>query len=170
MFGLYDLHQMSGRVGRSNKKAFRYLVTPTILSLSSDAKRRLIALEEFSMLGDGLNIALKDLDIRTAGNLLVGEQSGFINDSKSFKIALRSIFCSCEEEHSIFDRCFDIYWRKKRHEYMPKTRTRKQPKIIKQTKESVVLVGFGDEEETIKDGARTVSGANKMESLRKTDF
>ena len=80
MFGLSDLHQMRGRVGRSNKKAFCYLVTPTVLSLSSDAKRRLIALEEFSMLGDGLNIALKDLDIRGAGNLLGGEQSGFIND------------------------------------------------------------------------------------------
>ena len=79
-FGLSDLHQMRGRVGRSNKKAFCYLITPTILSLSSDAKRRLIALEEFSMLGDGLNIALKDLDIRGAGNLLGGEQSGFIND------------------------------------------------------------------------------------------
>ena len=64
MFGLSDLHQMRGRVGRSNKKAFCYLITPTLLSLSSDAKRRLIALEEFSMLGDGLNIALKDLDIR----------------------------------------------------------------------------------------------------------
>ena len=80
MFGLSDLHQMRGRVGRSNKKAFCYLITPTLLSLSSDAKRRLIALEEFSMLGDGLNIALKDLDIRGAGNLLGGEQSGFIND------------------------------------------------------------------------------------------
>ena len=101
---------------------------------------------------------------------LMAAQSGFINDSKSFKIALRSIFCSCEEEYFTFDRCFDIYWRKKRHEYMPKTRTRKQTKIIKQTKESVVLVGSGDDEETKKDGARTVSGANKMESLRKTDF
>ena len=65
---------------------------------------------------------------------LMAAQSGFINDSKSFKIALRSIFCRCEEEYSTFDRCFDIYWRKKRHEYMPKTRTRKQTKIIKQTK------------------------------------
>ena len=97
-------------------------------------------------------------------------QSGFINDSKSFKIALRAIFSSCEEEHSTFNRLFDIYWRKKRHEYMPKTRTRKQTKIIKQTKGSVVLVGSGDEEETKKDKAHTVSGANKMESLRKTDF
>ena len=80
MFGLSDLHQMRGRVGRSNKKAFCYLVTPGVLTLSSDAKRRLVALEEFSMLGDGINIALKDLDIRGAGNLLGGEQSGFIND------------------------------------------------------------------------------------------
>jgi transcription-repair coupling factor (superfamily II helicase) len=80
MFGLSDLHQMRGRVGRSNKKAFCYLLSPKISSLTSDAKKRLIVLEEFSGLGDGLNIALKDLDIRGAGNLLGGEQSGFINE------------------------------------------------------------------------------------------
>ena len=80
MFGLSDLHQMRGRVGRSNKKAFCYLVTPGVLTLSSDAKRRLIALEEFSALGSGIQIAMKDLEIRGAGDLLGGEQSGFIND------------------------------------------------------------------------------------------
>ena len=80
MFGLSDLHQMRGRVGRSNKKAFCYLMSPKISSLTSDAKKRLVVLEEFSGLGDGLNIALKDLDIRGAGNLLGGEQSGFINE------------------------------------------------------------------------------------------
>ncbi len=80
MFGLSDLHQMRGRVGRSNKKAFCRLLVPTLNSLNVDAKKRLFALEEFSNLGDGLNIALKDLDIRGAGNLLGGEQSGFIND------------------------------------------------------------------------------------------
>ncbi len=80
MFGLSDLHQMRGRVGRSNKKAFCRLLVPSTSNLNIDAKKRLMALEEFSNLGDGLNIALKDLDIRGAGNLLGGEQSGFIND------------------------------------------------------------------------------------------
>ena len=80
MFGLSDLHQMRGRVGRSNKKAFCYLLTPKTSLLTNDARKRLIVLEEFSGLGDGLDIALKDLDIRGAGNLLGGEQSGFIND------------------------------------------------------------------------------------------
>ena len=80
MFGLSDLHQMRGRVGRSNRKAFCRLLVPKLSNLNPDAKKRLIALEEFSNLGDGLNIALKDLDIRGAGNLLGGEQSGFIND------------------------------------------------------------------------------------------
>ena len=80
MFGLSDLHQMRGRVGRSNRKAFCRLLVPKLNNLNVDAKKRLLALEEFSNLGDGLNIALKDLDIRGAGNLLGGEQSGFIND------------------------------------------------------------------------------------------
>ena len=80
MFGLSDLHQMRGRVGRSNRKAFCRLLVPKLTNLNLDAKKRLLALEEFSNLGDGLNIALKDLDIRGAGNLLGGEQSGFIND------------------------------------------------------------------------------------------
>ena len=80
MFGLSDLHQMRGRVGRSNRKAFCRLLVPKLSNLNVDAKKRLFALEEFSKLGDGLNIALKDLDIRGAGNLLGGEQSGFIND------------------------------------------------------------------------------------------
>lgn len=80
MFGLSDLHQMRGRVGRSNRKAFCRLLVPKLSSLNVDAKKRLFALEEFSSLGDGLNIAMKDLDIRGAGNLLGGEQSGFINE------------------------------------------------------------------------------------------
>lgn len=78
MFGLSDLHQMRGRVGRSNKKAFCYLLVPSMLSLTSDARRRLTAIEEFSDLGSGFNVAMRDLDIRGAGNLLGGEQSGFI--------------------------------------------------------------------------------------------
>ncbi|MEQ1732159.1 MAG: transcription-repair coupling factor [Bacteroidia bacterium] len=79
-FGLSDLHQMRGRVGRSNKKAFCYLLTPPQTILTNEASRRLRALEEFSDLGSGFNIAMKDLDIRGAGNLLGGEQSGFITE------------------------------------------------------------------------------------------
>ncbi|MBL4752754.1 MAG: transcription-repair coupling factor [Flavobacteriales bacterium] len=79
-FGLSDLHQMRGRVGRTNKKAFCYLITPPISSLTSEARKRLQTLEEFSELGSGFNIAMKDLDIRGAGNLLGAEQSGFINE------------------------------------------------------------------------------------------
>ncbi len=78
MFGLSDLHQMRGRVGRSNKKAFCYLMVPSMHSLTNDARRRLQAIEEFSDLGSGFNVAMRDLDIRGAGNLLGGEQSGFI--------------------------------------------------------------------------------------------
>ncbi|RIJ37369.1 transcription-repair coupling factor [Pontibacter oryzae] len=80
MFGLSDLHQMRGRVGRSNKKAYCYLLTPPVSGLPSDARKRLSTLEEFSDLGEGFKIAMRDLDIRGAGNLLGGEQSGFITD------------------------------------------------------------------------------------------
>jgi transcription-repair coupling factor (superfamily II helicase) len=80
LHGLSDLHQMRGRVGRSNKKAYCYLLTPPVAGLPSDARKRLSTLEEFSDLGAGFNVAMRDLDIRGAGNLLGGEQSGFIND------------------------------------------------------------------------------------------
>lgn len=80
MFGLSDLHQMRGRVGRSNRKAFCYMLTPPAKVLNSDSRKRLAALEEFSELGDGFKVAMRDLDIRGAGNLLGAEQSGFIND------------------------------------------------------------------------------------------
>jgi len=79
-FGLSDLHQMRGRVGRSNKKAFCYFITPPYHMMTDDARKRIEALELFSDLGSGLNIAMKDLEIRGAGDLLGGEQSGFIND------------------------------------------------------------------------------------------
>ena len=79
-FGLAELHQLRGRVGRSNRKAFCYLITPPIETLTPEARKRLIALEEFSDLGSGFNIAMRDLDIRGAGDILGGEQSGFIND------------------------------------------------------------------------------------------
>ncbi len=80
MSGLSDLHQMRGRVGRSNRKAYCYLLTPPVAGLPSDARKRLSTLEEFSDLGEGFKIAMRDLDIRGAGNLLGGEQSGFISD------------------------------------------------------------------------------------------
>ncbi len=79
-FGLSDLHQMRGRVGRGNRKAFCYLLAPPLAALNPEARRRLEALENFSDLGSGINIAMQDLDIRGAGNLLGAEQSGFISD------------------------------------------------------------------------------------------
>ena len=79
-FGLSDLHQMRGRVGRSNRKAFCYLLAPPLAALSDESRRRLQAIESFSDLGSGIQIALQDLDIRGAGNLLGAEQSGFIAD------------------------------------------------------------------------------------------
>ena len=79
-FGLSDLHQMRGRVGRSNKKAFCYFITPEFSAMTDEARKRITALEQFSELGSGINIAMKDLEIRGAGDLLGGEQSGFINE------------------------------------------------------------------------------------------
>ncbi|WNM19765.1 transcription-repair coupling factor [Flavobacterium capsici] len=79
-FGLSDLHQMRGRVGRSNKKAFCYFICPPYSAMTDDARKRIQALEQYNELGSGFNIAMKDLEIRGAGDLLGGEQSGFIND------------------------------------------------------------------------------------------
>ena len=79
-FGLSDLHQMRGRVGRSNKKAFCYLISPPLHTISTESRKRLIALEQFSNLGSGFKIAMRDLDIRGAGDLLGADQSGFINN------------------------------------------------------------------------------------------
>lgn len=79
-FGLSELHQLRGRVGRSNKKAFCYLLSPPLSTLTTEARKRLKAIEEFSNLGSGFNIAMRDLDIRGAGNLLGAEQSGFISE------------------------------------------------------------------------------------------
>ena len=78
--GLSDLHQLRGRVGRSNKRAFCYLIVPPLVGITEEARRRLKASESFSDLGSGFNIARQDLDIRGAGNLLGAEQSGFITD------------------------------------------------------------------------------------------
>jgi transcription-repair coupling factor (superfamily II helicase) len=79
-FGLSDLHQMRGRVGRSNKKAFCYLLAPPLSAINAEARRRLESLETFSDLGSGFSLAMQDLDIRGAGNLLGAEQSGFMED------------------------------------------------------------------------------------------
>src|SRR5690606_31408564 len=79
-YGLSDLHQLRGRVGRSNKKAFCYLIAPPFITLPDDSRKRLQTLEQFNELGSGFQIAMRDLDIRGAGNLLGGEQSGFITD------------------------------------------------------------------------------------------
>ncbi|MEO5673414.1 MAG: transcription-repair coupling factor [Chitinophagales bacterium] len=79
-FGLSDLHQLRGRVGRSNKKAFCYVVTPPLSTISTEAQKRLKTIEEFAELGSGFQIAMRDMDIRGAGNILGGEQSGFITD------------------------------------------------------------------------------------------
>jgi transcription-repair coupling factor (superfamily II helicase) len=79
-FGLSDLHQMRGRVGRSNRKAFCYILSPPLPTLTTDARKRMHTLEEFSELGDGFKVAMRDLDIRGAGDILGAEQSGFITD------------------------------------------------------------------------------------------
>lgn len=79
-YGLSDLHQLRGRVGRSNKKAYAYLLVPALLAMTEEARKRLKAIEEFSNIGSGFNIAMRDLDIRGAGNILGAEQSGFISE------------------------------------------------------------------------------------------
>ena len=102
-FGLSDLHQLRGRVGRSNKKAFCYLIVPPLVSITDDARRRLKAIESFSELGSGFNIAMQDLDIRGAGNLLGGEQSGFISDMgfETYQRVLAEAFNELREEQGI---------------------------------------------------------------------
>lgn len=102
-FGLSDLHQLRGRVGRSNTKAFCFLIVPSMLVISEDARRRLKAIESFSDLGSGLQIAMQDLDIRGAGNLLGGEQSGFITEMgfETYQAILEEAFIELNEELSI---------------------------------------------------------------------
>ncbi|MDD3990054.1 MAG: helicase-related protein, partial [Bacteroidales bacterium] len=101
-FGLSDLHQLRGRVGRSNKKAFCYLIVPPVVSLTDQARRRLKAIESFSDLGSGFNIAMQDLDIRGAGNLLGGEQSGFIAEMgfETYQRILTEAFAEIVQENS----------------------------------------------------------------------
>ena len=100
-FGMSDLHQLRGRVGRNNKKAFCYLICPPLHTLSDEARKRLTAVEQFSDLGSGLQIAMRDLDIRGAGNLLGGEQSGFINDIgfETYQKILDEAIAELKQEH-----------------------------------------------------------------------
>ena len=102
-FGLSDLHQLRGRVGRSNKKAFCYLLAPPLTVLTPEARKRLRAIEEYSDLGSGFNISLQDLDIRGAGNLLGGEQSGFIADIgfETYQQILNEALFELREEEGI---------------------------------------------------------------------
>jgi len=100
-FGMSDLHQLRGRVGRNNKHAFCYLLSPPLHLLTEDARKRLSAIEQFSDLGSGLHIAMRDLDIRGAGNLLGGEQSGFINDIgfETYQKILNEAIDELKQEH-----------------------------------------------------------------------
>lgn len=100
-FGMSDLHQLRGRVGRNNKQAFCYLLSPPMHLLTDDARKRLQAIEQFSDLGSGLHIAMRDLDIRGAGNLLGGEQSGFINDIgfETYQKILNEAIDELKQEH-----------------------------------------------------------------------
>lgn len=100
-FGMSDLHQLRGRVGRNNKHAFCYLLCPPLHLLTDDARKRLQAIEQFSDLGSGLHIAMRDLDIRGAGNLLGGEQSGFINDIgfETYQKILNEAIEELKQEH-----------------------------------------------------------------------
>jgi transcription-repair coupling factor (superfamily II helicase) len=100
-FGMSDLHQLRGRVGRNNKHAFCYLLSPPLHQLTEDARKRLGAIEQFSDLGSGLHIAMRDLDIRGAGNLLGGEQSGFINDIgfETYQKILNEAIDELKQEH-----------------------------------------------------------------------
>ena len=102
-FGLSDLHQLRGRVGRSNVKAFCFLIVPSMISLTDDARRRVRAIETFSDLGSGFNIAMQDLDIRGAGNMLGAEQSGFIADMgfETYQRILGEAFAEIREEYGV---------------------------------------------------------------------
>ena len=102
-FGLSDLHQLRGRVGRSNRKAFCYLIVPPMVSITDEARRRLQAIEAFSELGSGFNIAMQDLDIRGMGNMLGAEQSGFMADMgfETYQRILNEAFEEIKETHHI---------------------------------------------------------------------
>jgi transcription-repair coupling factor (superfamily II helicase) len=100
-FGMSDLHQLRGRVGRNNKRAFCYLISPPIHLMPDDTRKRLTAIEQFSDLGSGLHIAMRDLDIRGAGDLLGGDQSGFINEMglETYQKILSEALEEIKQEH-----------------------------------------------------------------------
>jgi transcription-repair coupling factor (superfamily II helicase) len=104
-YGLSDLHQMRGRVGRSNRKAFCYLVAPPLIELTDEARKRLKAIEDFSELGSGMQIAMRDMDIRGAGNILGGEQSGFVSEIgyDMYQRILDEAILELKEEHLLND-------------------------------------------------------------------
>lgn len=112
-FGLSDLHQMRGRVGRSNKKAFCYFITPPYSAMTQEARKRIEAIAQFTDLGSGFNIAMKDLEIRGAGDLLGGEQSGFINDIgfETYQKILQEAIVELKENEFA-----DLYHEKETHE------------------------------------------------------
>ncbi len=112
------------------------------------------------------------IGINHSKEALIAASQGFINDRQSFRYGLRSLYCTCQEEYPVFDKLFDIYWRKKKHTYSPTTRKKGSSNITKKSKGSVVMMGFGDTEkdEDQKEDARNVTGANRMESLKYTDF
>lgn len=111
------------------------------------------------------------IGINHSKEAFLAASQGFIHDKQSFRYALRSLYCTCKEEYPDFDKLFDIYWRKKKHNYSPTTSKKGSSNITQKTKGSVVMMGFGDtQEDDQKEDARNVTGANKMESLRQTDF
>ena len=127
MFGLSDLHQLRGRVGRSNKKAFCYLFTPPVTDLTPEARRRLRAIEEFSDLGSGFNIAMQDLDIRGAGNLIGAEQSGFIAEIgfETYHRILNEAMMELKEEDG-----FREIFREREKELQQKNTTQETPVFV----------------------------------------
>lgn len=101
---------------------------------------------------------------------LIAAKSGFIHDTTNFKYALKALFCTCQEEQTTFDRLFDIFWRKKRHDHQPRTTRKNRSNMTRQSQGSVVMMGFGQNKDQKEQEAKNVSGANKLEALRKMDF
>lgn len=112
------------------------------------------------------------IGINHSKEALLAADQGFIHDKKSFRYALRSLYCTCREEYPTFDKLYEIYWRKKKHNYSPTTSKKGNSNITKKSKGSVVMMGFGDsqDDEDQKEDAKNVTGANRVEALRKTDF
>lgn len=112
------------------------------------------------------------IGINHSKEALLAADQGFIHDKQSFRYALRSLYCTCQEEYPTFDKLYEIYWRRKKHNYSPTTSKKGSSNIKKKSKGSVVMMGFGDsqDDEDQKEDAKNVTGANRMEALRRTDF